>query len=86
MSNDSMSNYININVMYDEILAFSDFMYKMEELNLVPSIIGLARKEGVQEAVGYDPNNFETKEEYNEHLQEFISKIRNFETYFEEEN
>ena len=86
MRNDPMSNYINITVMYDEILAFSDFMYKMEELNLVPSIIGLARKEGVQEAVGYDPNHFKTKEEYNEHLQEFISKIRNFDTYFEEEN
>ena len=36
MRNDSMSNYINITVMYDEILAFSDFMYKMEELNLEP--------------------------------------------------
>ena len=86
MRNDPMSNYIDITVMYDEILAFSDFMYKMEELNLVPSSIGLARKEGVQEAVGYDPENFETKEKYNEHLQEFISKIRHFDTYFEEEN
>ena len=61
MTNDPMSNYINITVMYDEILAFSDFMYKMEELNLVPSSVGLARKEGVQEAVGYDPDNFKTK-------------------------
>ena len=86
MRNDPMSNYINITVMYDEILAFSDFMYKMEELNLVPSSVGLARKEGVQEAVGYDPDNFETKKEYNEHLQEFISKFRHFDTYFEEEN
>ena len=86
MRNDPMSNYINITVMYDEILAFSDFMYKMEELNLVPSIIGLARKEGVQEAEGYEPRHFKTKEEYNEHLQEFITKIRRFDTYFEEEN
>ena len=86
MRNDPMSNYIDITVMYDEILAFSDFMYKMEELNLVPSSVGLARKEGVQEAVGYDPDNFETKEKYNEHLQEFISKIRHFDTYFEEVN
>ena len=86
MRNDPMSNYINITVMYDEILAFSDFMYKMEELNLVPSSVGLARKEGVQEAEGYDPDNFKTKKEYNEHLQEFISKFRHFDTYFEEEN
>ena len=86
MRNDPMSNYINITVMYDEILAFSDFMYKMEELNLVPSSVGLVRKEGVQEAVGYDPDNFETKEKYNEHLQEFISKIRHFDTYSEEQN
>ena len=56
MRNDSMSNYINITVMYDEILAFSDFMYKMEELNLVPSIIGLARK-----AVSYTHLTLPTK-------------------------
>ena len=27
---------------------------------------------------------FKTKKEYNEHLQEFISKFRHFDTYFEE--
>tara|TARA_R100001163_G_scaffold59377_1_gene48114 strand:- start:235 stop:495 length:261 start_codon:yes stop_codon:yes gene_type:complete len=86
MRNDPMSNYIDITVMWDEILAFSDFMYKMEELNLVPSSVGLARKEGVQEAEGYEPDHFKTKEEYNEHLQEFIAKIRHFDTYFEEED
>ena len=86
MKNDPMSNYINITIMYDEILAFSDFMYKMEELNLVPSSIGLARKEGVQEAEGYEPDHFRTKQEYNEHLQAFINKIRHFDTYFDEED